>query len=165
MDIKLIPAQTSVLIDSNILIYHLGGLSADCKNFLSRGQNGEIKPYVTTIVLAETLHKRMITEAITKGLISSGQPLKKLKANPTVISSLTDYVSDVKDLLNFPLFVIEVTLADIAASHQLRQSYGLFVNDSINIACAQRLGISNIVTRDNDFSAVSGITVWQPSDI
>ena len=165
MDIKLIPAQTSVLIDSNILIYHLGGLSTDCKGVLSRIQNGEIKAYVTTIIIAETLHKRMIAEAIAKGLISSGQPLKKLKANPTVISSLADYITDIENLLKLPLNVIEVTLADVTAGHALRQSYGLFVNDSINLACAQRLGIANIVTHDTDFTSVQGITVWHPTDI
>lgn len=159
MDIKLIPAQTSVLIDSNIPIYHLGGLSVDCKACLSRVRNSEIKAYVTTIVIAETLHKRMIAEAIAKGLISSGQPLKKLKANPVTISSLTDYITDIENLLKLPLNVIETTLTDIAASHTLRQSYGLFVNDSINLARAQRLGVVNIVTHDTDFASVPGITV------
>jgi predicted nucleic acid-binding protein len=165
VDIKLLPATTKLLIDATILIYHLGDSSAECTDFLKRVAVGEIEAYVTTTILAEVLHRRMTSEALAKGLITSGQPIKKLKANPLIITSLTDYITDIEDILTFSLKVIEITLADITASHQLRQSYGLFVNDSVNIACAQRLGISNIVTRDNDFSAVSGITVWQPTDI
>jgi len=45
----------------------------------------------------------MVAEAIAKGLISSGQPLKKLKANPSVIMLLADYVSEVEKLLRLPL--------------------------------------------------------------
>lgn len=165
MDIKLIPATTTLLIDANILIYHLGDSSAECTDFLKRVALGEIEAYVTTTILAEVLHRRLISEALAKGLIPAGQPVKKLKANPLIITSLTDYLTDIEDILTFSLKVIEVTLADIIASHTLRQSYGLFVNDSINIACAQRFGISNIVTRDNDFSAVLGVNVWQPTDI
>jgi predicted nucleic acid-binding protein len=165
VDIKLIPATTTLLIDANIFIYHLGDSSAECTDFLKRVALGEVEAYITTTILAEVLHRRMASEALTKGLITSGQPIKKLKENPLIITSLTDYITDIEDILTFSLKVIEITLADVAASHQLRKSYGLFVNDSINLACAQRLGISNIVTRDNDFSAVSGITVWQPTDI
>ena len=155
----------SEYLDANILIYHLSGVSNDCTDFLDRVADGEIEAYVTTIIVAEVLHRRMMTEALDKSLISPGQPIKKLKANPLIITALTDYITDIEDLLKLPLTVLEITLADITASHTLRQSYGLFVNDSINLACAERHAIADIVTRDNDFTSVSGITVWQPTDI
>jgi len=94
--IKLMPARTSVLIDANIFIYHLGGLSADCSSFLRRVALGEIEAYITSIIIAEMLHRRMQGEAVAKGLISSGQVLKKLEANPQIISQLTDYITDIK---------------------------------------------------------------------
>jgi hypothetical protein len=34
------------------------------------------------------LHRRMMAEAIAKGLIAPGQPVQKLKANPNVITTL-----------------------------------------------------------------------------
>ena len=43
---------------------------------------------------------------------------------------------EIEKLLRLPLTVIEVTSPDIASSHKLRRSHGLFVNDSINLACA-----------------------------
>src|ERR1044072_3778452 len=151
------PARAVALIDANIFIYHLSGLSTDCTSLLRRIALGEIESYVTTIIIAEVLHRRMQGEAIAKGLISSGQPLKKLKANPQIISQLTDYITDVEEILKLPLTIIEVSSADIAASHALRQAYGLFVNDSINLACAERVGINNIVTRDSDFARLPAV--------
>jgi predicted nucleic acid-binding protein len=164
VDIKLIPLNTALLIDANIFLYHLSDASNECSDFLDKVADGDFEVYVTTII-GEILHRRMTSEALNKGLISSGQPVKRLKANPTLITALSDYITDVKDLLQLPIQVIEVTLADIAVSHQLRQTHGLFVNDSINLACAQRFGITDIVSRDTDFSAVSVLSVWQPTDI
>jgi Predicted nucleic acid-binding protein, contains PIN domain len=159
------PERASVLIDANIFIYHLSGISADCTSLLQRAALSEIESYVTTIIIAEVLHRRMQGEAIAKGLIASGQVLKKLKANPQIISQLKDYITDVKEILELPLTIIEVSSTDIAASHALRRNHGLFVNDSINLACAQRIGITDIVTHDNDFARLPTITVWEPTDI
>ncbi len=165
MDINLMPAQVSGLIDANIFIYHLGGLSSDCTDFLRRAARGEFEANITTIVIAEVLHRRMLGEAVAKGLVSPGQVLKKLKGNSNLITQLSDYITDIQTILKLPLTIIEATASDIQASHSLRQSHGLFVNDSINLACAQRLGIEHIATRDGDFTAVQGLKVWMPADI
>src|SRR3982750_350288 len=106
----------------------------ECRDFLRRVTLGEVHAHVTTTIIAEVLHRRMAAEAITKGLISPGKPLQKLKANPDVIKRLTDYVTEIEKLRKLPIVVHEVTVADIAASHPLRSAHGLFVNDSINLA-------------------------------
>jgi predicted nucleic acid-binding protein len=165
VDINLMPAQVPALIDANIFIYHLGGLSSDCTDFLLRVARNEFESHVTTIVIAEVLHRRMLGEAVAKGLTSPGQALRKLKANSQLITQLTDYITDIQTILKLPLTIIEATASDIEASHSLRQSHGLFVNDSINLACAQRMGIEHIVTRDDDFTPVPGLRVWMPGDI
>src|SRR5436305_5567784 len=151
VDIKLMPAQTVALIDANIFIYHLSGLSAECTALLHRILSGEIEGYATTIVIAEILHRRMIGEAIAKQLVSPTQAMKRLKVNPSLVSMPTDYILDIETLLQLPLKIIEVQMADISYSNALRRSYGLFVNDSINLACALRLGITDIATNDADF--------------
>jgi len=165
VDINSLPSGASALVDANIFIYYLGGLSADCKAFLRRVALREIEAHLTTTIVAEVLHRRMMAEAIAKGLISPGQPLKKLKANPAVIPLLTDYITETEKLLRLPLVITEITVADIAASHDLRRTHGLFVNDSINLACAIRLGLANIITHDTDFGRVPSIQVWEPTDI
>jgi predicted nucleic acid-binding protein len=165
VDIKSLPQGARCLVDANIFIYHFGALSAECTDFLTRVARREIEAQITTIVVAEVLHRRMVAEALSKGLISAGKPLQKLKANPDVIKGLTDYVTEMEKLLKLPIVVNEVTAADITASHALRATHGLFVNDSINLACALRLGLADVVTHDEDFSRVTTITTWEPTDI
>ncbi len=165
MDINSLPAGAVVLVDANIFIYYLGGLSADCKAFLRRVALREVTAHITTTIIAEILHRRMMAEAITKKLISPGQPLKKLKANPAVITSLSDYITEVEKLLLLPFRLAEITIADLAASHALRQTHGLFVNDSLNLACALRLGVTDILTHDADFNRVPSVNLWEPTDI
>ncbi|MDX2041212.1 MAG: PIN domain-containing protein [Acidobacteriota bacterium] len=165
MDIKLLPDGADVLVDSNIFLYHLGNLSPECTKLLERIARGEIKAYITTVILTEVLHRRMMAEAVAKGLVSSGQPLKKLKAQPHIVAALTDYIIDLEKLLKLPWVITEVTTTDIKASHALRRTHGLLVNDSINLACALRLGVANIVTHDADFARVSSLTVWEPTDV
>lgn len=76
MDINSIPGQVSALMDANIFIYHLAGLSPDCTSFLRRVARGEFDSHVTTVVIAEVLHRRMLGEAVAKGLVSPSQALK-----------------------------------------------------------------------------------------
>lgn len=90
--------------------------------------------------------------------MTPGQSLKKLKSNSALIASLDGYITEVEALLRLPFTVIEVTTGDISRSHDLRRTEHLFVNDSLNVACAERHGIANIVTHDGDFSRLSGIT-------
>jgi len=159
------PAGDSTLVDSNIIIYYLGGVSAECRDFFHRVARREVEAHITTTIIAATLHRRMMAEAIAKGLISPGQIVKKLKANPTVIPQLTDHIAEVERLLRLPFRIHQITRGDIISSHAVRQAHGLFVNDSINLACAQRLALTSVVTHDSDFSRVASLSVWEPTDI
>ncbi len=165
MDIKTLPAGTRCLIDANIFIYHLADLSDECSKLVERVARYEIEAFITITIIGEILHRRMMAEVVAQGLVSSGQTLKKLKASPNLITSLSDYITEVEKLLRLPLNVLEVTSADIATSHDLRRTHGLFVNDSINLACARMQGLSDIVTHDADFTRVAGINVWSPTDV
>ena len=165
MDINLIPSGTDCLIDANVVIYFLTNASPDCVNFFDRIAQEDLVGYLTTTIIAETLHRRMMMEAQAKGLVTPGKALAKLKAQPSLILQLTDYINEMAFLLRLPLDVLTATPVDIALSHSLRTSHGLFVNDSINLACAQVYGIRDIVSRDTDLQRVPTITVWEPTDI
>jgi predicted nucleic acid-binding protein len=154
-----------VLVDANIFIYSFGKLSPQCNQLIARIESGDVLGSITTIIAAETLHRRMLVEAVDKGLVTSAQVLKKLKERPDIVKQLSDYIADVRRIFQLPIAVIVVTPQDIERSHQIRQQFGLLVNDSINLACAERMGVINIVTRDNDFDHVTGIAVWKPTDV
>lgn len=154
-----------MLVDANIFIYSFGKLSPQCNQLIARIESGDVLGSITTIIAAETLHRRMLVEAVDKGLVTSAQVLKKLKERPDIVKQLSDYIADVRRIFQLPIAVIVVTPQDIERSHQIRQQFGLLVNDSINLACAERMGVINIVTRDNDFDHVTGIAVWKPTDV
>ena len=40
--------------------------------------------------------------------------------------------------------------------------YGLLTNDAMIVALMQRHRLSHLITNDDDFDAVPGLTVWKP---
>ncbi|RKY02162.1 hypothetical protein DRP77_08380 [Candidatus Poribacteria bacterium] len=165
MDIDAIPDGTLVFVDANIFIYHFAGVSDKCTRFLQRVLKGEVKAVVSTIVMAELIHRRMVAEAVEKGFVTLRNAVRKLKENPRIVKLLSQYSRDVEAILALPIIVEPITRDDIISSGQLRERYGLMTNDSLNLACMERLGIRDIATRDEDFEAVEWINVWKPDDI
>lgn len=100
-----------------------------------------------------------------QSLVTPGKALKKLKDDPAIIRALDDYITEIEKLLQLAVTIIEVEAGDITRSHVLRQTHGMFVNDSINLACAERLEITDIVTRDADFKRIPNINSWEPTDV
>jgi predicted nucleic acid-binding protein len=165
VDINHLPAGTNCLVDTNVFLYHLASLSNDCGQLLVRIGHGEVSGYVTTPIIGEMLHKRMVIEAVNAGLVSGAKPFEKLKRQPHLITRLSNYITEVSQLLQLPLNIIEVTQEDIRWSHTLRRAYGMLVIDSINLACAVRRGITDIATHDADFLHIPNLNIWQPPDI
>ena len=87
-----------VFIDANIFIYHFGGRSLDCKALLERCARRELLGYTSTPILAEVLHRRMVAEAIAKGLVTARTAGRKLAETPEVVKQLTQYQDDVSKI-------------------------------------------------------------------
>ena len=47
----------------------------------------------------------------------------------------------------------------------LQKLHGFLTIDSINLAVARRLGITEIATADTRFDAVQGLIIYKPQDI
>jgi predicted nucleic acid-binding protein len=165
VDISQLPKGSRCFVDANILIFYLGGLSHEIREFLHRIIEQEIEAHISTVVVAEVLHRRMMAEAVSKGFATASKVLNKLKTQPHLITQLSDYIVDLENLLTLPLRVADVTLRTINRSHHFRLSHGLFVNDSLNLASAVELQITDIVTHDSDFNRVPNLTVWSPTDL
>ena len=74
-----------MFIDTNIFIYHFGGRSVQCKAFLERCARRELLGYTSTPVLAEVLHRRMVAEAIAKGLVTARTAVRKFGETPELV--------------------------------------------------------------------------------
>jgi len=68
----------SVFIDANIFIYHFGGQSLECRVLLARCARRNLFGHTSTPVLAEVLHRRMVAEAIARGLVTAKTAVRKL---------------------------------------------------------------------------------------
>ena len=86
-----IAAGSRVFIDSTIFIYHFTGASADCKQFLERCEGGDLKGVTSVVVLAEVAHRLMMVEAVSRGSLTTGNVVRKLRAKPELVARLETY--------------------------------------------------------------------------
>ncbi len=169
-DLADLPDGTRVFVDTNIFHFHFQGKSQTCTTFLTRIARREIEAYVNTHVLAELLHKLMMTEAFAKKCTKSSNPqeLKKyLKANHNKEPILTEYQLQFEAVMSFGLRVIRIDEKLLVETKKERASYYLMTGDSLHIGCMQRRRspLRHIATHDADFVNIPNLTVWQPTDI
>ena len=160
-----IPPGTPVFIDANIFIYHfIYGTpeSQLCTSFLKRVENGEIKGFTSTVVLAEISHRLMVFEAIGKYELNSKNAVRFLKEHPAKVKSLTKHLDAVNEIKEMDVHLMAVEPKDIFASLLLQKEYGFLTNDSINLHLMLRDSIFNLASNDTDFERVDLIKLYKP---
>lgn len=169
-DLASIPTGTSVFVDTNIFSLHFQGRSATCSAFINRIAQGDVIAYVNTQVLSDLLHKLMLAEACTKGLIvkqSASQLKICLLANRTIAANLTDYQSHFENILGIGLKVLSITSKLLVDTKVERRTHGLMTGDSLHMGNMNHHStpIRDIVTYDGDFAHIPNINVWEPMDV
>jgi predicted nucleic acid-binding protein len=160
-----LPAGQTVFIDANIFIYHFTGLSQECSGFLERCERGGLWGITAVHILLEVLHRLMMIEAVTKGLVTSGNVARKLRKRPNVVKQLADYQTQTEAILEMGIKVVGLTSDALKVSYPYRRRDGLLVNDSLTAAVMEEEGILDLVTADPDFTRVEGLRVYRPTDI
>lgn len=155
----------SIFIDANIFIYNFGAQSDECRKVLLRCARGELTGYTLTSVLSEVLHRLMIAEAIEKGYITDKNPVRRLRENPGIIKKLSTYIHDVERIKEMNINILTLTIDLLERSAKIRKSEGLLTNDSIIVAAIKDLGLSKLVTNDNDFDHIKWLRVYKPADL
>lgn len=159
-----LPRNSRVLVDANIILYAIQHHSTQCRELLKASDSGAIQGYITTIILAEVSHRRMMQEARSRGV--SGSNLAKTLANkPQIVRGLSVYKQDMRDLLGGGLTLESVQPEDFYVALEAQSQYGLLTNDSLNYAVAKRLGISHIASADGNFNLVPDMTIHRPNDL
>ncbi len=158
-------AGRRVFIDANIFIYHFTSLSQECSSFLERCERGELWGVTAVHILLEVLHRLMMIEAVTKGLVTSGNVAKKLRKRPNVVKQLADYQTQTEAILEMGIEVADLTSDALRISHPYRRRDGLLVNDSLTTAVMEAEGILDLATADPDFTRVEGLRVYSPLDL
>ena len=161
-DLKL---KDRIFIDANIFIYNFGGHSLECKQLLLRCAKNDLTGNTSTLILAETLHRLMVGEAIEKKLITSKNPVKKLERNPEIIKKLSTYNYNVQKIEEMNIHILNLSLEIIQESAEIRNNEGLLTNDSLVVATMKKYNISKLITNDAGFDNTNWIEVYKPSDI
>jgi predicted nucleic acid-binding protein len=148
-----------------IFIYHATGASPQCRALLERCEAGDVAGLTSVIVLAEVAHRLLIIEAVTTGLVTGKDVVKKLRARPDLVRLLHVYQEQVERI---PLMGIDVAPLDagtLLRSADMRRQYGLLVNDSIVAAAARGAGVDLLASADADFARVKGLRWYRPTDL
>jgi predicted nucleic acid-binding protein len=175
-DLSALPAGTRVFVDTNIFHFHFQARSVSCSQFITRIALGEIEAYVNTQVLSDLLHKLMLFEAFSKNRIRNNNDVRELKnflkTNRGKAMPLTDYETQFENILAIGLRVLPITEKLLVDTKSERQSYCLMTGDSLHLGTMNRCRakrrkapLQDIVTYDNDFAFIPGVTVWQPTDV
>jgi predicted nucleic acid-binding protein len=164
MSLAHVPAGCTVLVDANILLYHARGASAEASAFLERCCQGDLTGVITSIVLAEFCHRRMMIEASQAGLTASN-PARTLAQRPELVRTLSAYAHDVRNLIDGGLFFEAIQKEDFILALELQHRHSLLTNDSLNLAAARRLAIKDLATADQNFGGLTGITLHRPADL
>lgn len=164
MNLNDILGNSRVFVDANIVLYALQHRSRQCRDFLGRCDAGSIEGIISTVVLAEIMHRRMAQEAQQRGVASSN-PSRQLAEKPELVRQLSVYAEDVRDLLDGGLVIENVRPEDFLVALEIQEQHGLLTNDSLNIAVAKRLGIREVATADKILDSVQGLIVYRPEDL
>lgn len=160
-----LPDGSACFVDSNILYYALvptGDLTARCISFLNRALAAQISLAASVSVLSDVLHKVMITEVAQVTKRDRAGMIGYLNKHPDAITSLTQYPKVMERLSVIPMTLLPVdpTLLESASSIAVQQ--GLLTSDSMIVALMRRHQLEHLVTNDDDFDRVPGLSVWKP---
>ncbi len=154
-----------VFLDANIFVYHFLGLSPDCRQLLSRCHQGELSGVTATFIVAEVMHRLMTAEAVARQLITSSQVVKKLRERPDIVQQLQRPNQCPAQIKAMKIEIKPLLVSTLEASATVRQQYGLLTNDSLLVAAMQEANLQKLATLDQDFARISGLLVYQPTDV
>lgn len=160
-----LPTGTSCFIDANIFVYHFtnsDALGLACTDLLRRVTIGEIRAATSIPVLADTLHRIMLAEVRAKQGLSATGLLAWIQKHPHRLAGLTETLAACGQFEILPLTILPLDVAILRHAMQISASHHLLTGDAIAVALMHRHNLTQLVTNDDDFDAIPGLTVWKP---
>lgn len=154
-----------VFLDANIFIYYYLGSSQQCRLLLDQCRQNLLRGHTATFILAEVVHRLMMIEAVEMQLATPGKVVKQLREKPQIIAQLSKYSAAIPQIKAMNIAIVPLTLTMLETSAAIRLQHGLLTNDSLLVAAMQELNLQKLATLDQDFARVSGLLVYQPTDV
>jgi predicted nucleic acid-binding protein len=165
MNFAQIPANASVFIDANVLVYYFApdpALGPACQQLMSRINHQEIAAWTSAHSLGDAAHRTMVLEAVAR----FGWPLagaaRRLRQNGAFIQQLSRYRQIIDEVPRLSINVVPVSQHLLRVAGALSQQYGLLSGDGLVLAVMQDEAITNLASHDADFDRVSGIARYAP---
>ena len=160
-----LPNSIMCFVDANILCYHIVQtplLSDECTQFIQRIAQGAITASTSAVVVAEAIHKVMLAEAVQQYQLDHRGLAHRLQRHRELIAGLSAHRRVPGLIQALSMHVEPVTLDLLARAVDISIHHHLLTNDAVTIAVMERLGLSCLVTNDDNFDAVPGLVVWKP---
>lgn len=160
-----IPDGTHCFVDANIICYYIvetEPFSDPCAQFIKRIEQQTIIASTSAVVIAEATHKVMLAEAVQQHGLDHRGLAHRLQRHRDLIVGLSEHkkVALLAHALNMHVEPVTIDIleraADVSGQHRL------LTNDSLTIAVMEKLGLSNLVTNDDNFDSIPGLTIWKP---
>ena len=161
-----IPAGTHCFVDANIFYYHLVDtppLSEECSNFFEQIERQEITATTSSVAVAEAIHKVMLAEAVALHSLVRRGLAHRLQRRRKLISTLKEHTKVTSLVRALSIHVEPITLEILEHAAILSTDFQLLTNDALTLAVMQQIKVRDLVSNDQNFVAVGGITVWRPS--
>jgi predicted nucleic acid-binding protein len=160
-----IPAGATCYLDATIFYYHLvetPALSDDCSDLLKLIELGRVLGVTSSVALAEATHKVMLAEIVSRHGVAHQGLIARLKRYPALLNGLTSHHRVVTTVRGLRLHVEAITLELLARGAALSTQERLLTNDALTLAVMEHLGVTSLATNDDDFDAITRITVYKP---
>lgn len=160
-----LPDGTACFVDSNILYYALvptPAVSEHCVALLDRTIAGRLSVSVSVPVLSDAIHKVMMSEAAQLASRDRSGIVGYLGKHPEIIAQLVEYPQAVQRLSAVPMHALPLDTELLNEATRLAIQFGLFTNDALIVRLMQRHQLTHLVTNDDDFDRVPGLTIWKP---
>lgn len=161
-----IPGGSLCILDTNVLLYADAGVSSQAQTLLRRVATREIEGILPQPMWQELMHKLMLVEAHSLGMITAANPARQLARKPALVRRLSAYREKVKDLAEMGLGFEACNRGDFLENvPRFQERYGILTNDSVLLAIASRLKADFIVTADMAMQSVKEVQVSLITDV
>ena len=160
-----LPDGTSCFLDANIFYYHFvetPPFSQPCSDLLERIADGAIQAFTSVHLLAEAMHTIMLAEAAARFALTRASLVNWLQAHRHRITELDEFRQALKEMSVLPAACFSPDLPALSLAADIAKEVSLLTNDALSIALMRQHGLTHLVTNDDDFDAVTNITVWKP---
>ncbi len=158
--------QKNAFIDTNIFLYTLKSnnkFSKACNSYISKVKYGELKGFLSPLVINELFYKLIMIEISETKKIDLTKSKVYIKENPEIIPRLKKSIKAIEEIYLYDgIEILNIGKQISKFSLELSKEYGLLPNDATHAATCKFYNIENIVTNDGDFQKVDFLNVYKP---